>query len=456
MAPTSVSLAGSRSPLLCGPRGRSRGGPACGPSFQAVYECDVRFEHCYALDQGPRAARREEGVLARLAARLHVRAVARPVEYAATRFSELSLDPDAAERGPRGEARPQPGVARPHQRVRPSSQHRRARRRRPVGLRPGARADDRAGGAREPRGRSAPRGARATGGRARSRARRRRATRATRRTGCARRGASRSRGRRARAAGSRVLAGTGPSPSRTASRRCSDHGPSRGRSAPYPRPSRALYPASVRVEEVLSRIDLGFALRMPTNSCLGVQPPRSRDLIVLVSRIKSPIAPPAHRIRRINRLRRLGWSRAGCGSRAPRRRAHGAEERPRAQRPRRHQIHSPRSDGREQHGGPRHRRAILNLDGRADLLASEPRVGPQNEPPRPAIPPPESGRRSAPPWGAQPQGAPAPSPSRAQSHRRGRPRSSSPPRPSRRRSACRTCRPASLPAERSARCRLPG
>jgi hypothetical protein len=26
---------------------------ACGPSFQAVYECDVHFEHCYALDDRP-------------------------------------------------------------------------------------------------------------------------------------------------------------------------------------------------------------------------------------------------------------------------------------------------------------------------------------------------------------------------------------------------------------------
>jgi hypothetical protein len=26
-------------------------GAGCGPSFQATYECDVRFEHCYALDE---------------------------------------------------------------------------------------------------------------------------------------------------------------------------------------------------------------------------------------------------------------------------------------------------------------------------------------------------------------------------------------------------------------------
>jgi hypothetical protein len=29
---------------------------ACGPSFQAVYEGDVRFEHCYAVDETPGTA----------------------------------------------------------------------------------------------------------------------------------------------------------------------------------------------------------------------------------------------------------------------------------------------------------------------------------------------------------------------------------------------------------------
>ena len=26
---------------------------ACGPSFQAIYEGNSRFEHCYALDESP-------------------------------------------------------------------------------------------------------------------------------------------------------------------------------------------------------------------------------------------------------------------------------------------------------------------------------------------------------------------------------------------------------------------
>jgi hypothetical protein len=67
---------------------------ACGPSFQAVYECDVRFEHCYALDQevtAPDAAKK-----ACWRDWLHGYTYGQPrdrVEYAATRFSELSLDP---------------------------------------------------------------------------------------------------------------------------------------------------------------------------------------------------------------------------------------------------------------------------------------------------------------------------------------------------------------------------
>jgi hypothetical protein len=31
--------------------GLAAGLAACGPSFQATYECDVHFEHCYALDE---------------------------------------------------------------------------------------------------------------------------------------------------------------------------------------------------------------------------------------------------------------------------------------------------------------------------------------------------------------------------------------------------------------------
>jgi hypothetical protein len=66
---------------------------ACGPSFQAVYECDVRFEHCYALDQGAASVDAKKGCWRDW---LHGYTYGQPrdrVEYAATRFSELSLDP---------------------------------------------------------------------------------------------------------------------------------------------------------------------------------------------------------------------------------------------------------------------------------------------------------------------------------------------------------------------------
>jgi hypothetical protein len=65
----------------------------CGPSFQAVYEGDVRFEHCYALDQttAPVEARKECW-----RDWLHVYTYGQSsdrIEFAAARFSELSLDP---------------------------------------------------------------------------------------------------------------------------------------------------------------------------------------------------------------------------------------------------------------------------------------------------------------------------------------------------------------------------
>ena len=69
------------------------GAVACGPSFQAVYECDVRFEHCYALDQravSPDA--KKECWREWLHGYTYGQSRDR-VEYAATRFSELSLDP---------------------------------------------------------------------------------------------------------------------------------------------------------------------------------------------------------------------------------------------------------------------------------------------------------------------------------------------------------------------------
>jgi hypothetical protein len=34
---------------------------SCGPSFQAIYEGDARFEHCYAMDDNPNASLHEKG-----------------------------------------------------------------------------------------------------------------------------------------------------------------------------------------------------------------------------------------------------------------------------------------------------------------------------------------------------------------------------------------------------------
>lgn len=34
---------------------------ACGPSFQAIYEGDARFEHCYALEENPNVAMKQKG-----------------------------------------------------------------------------------------------------------------------------------------------------------------------------------------------------------------------------------------------------------------------------------------------------------------------------------------------------------------------------------------------------------
>jgi hypothetical protein len=86
------------------------GAVACGPSFQAVYECDVHFEHCYALDQGVGGPDPKKDCWRDW---LHGYTYGQPrdrVEYAATRFSELSLDPtlpseDVAVAHPRRSAR---------------------------------------------------------------------------------------------------------------------------------------------------------------------------------------------------------------------------------------------------------------------------------------------------------------------------------------------------------------
>jgi hypothetical protein len=66
---------------------------ACGPSFQAVYECDVRFEHCYAIDQGAGGINAKKACWREWLQSYTYGESRDRVEYAATRLSELSLDP---------------------------------------------------------------------------------------------------------------------------------------------------------------------------------------------------------------------------------------------------------------------------------------------------------------------------------------------------------------------------
>jgi hypothetical protein len=66
---------------------------ACGPSFQAVYEGDVHFEHCNALDEGSASVEAKKECWRDW---LHDYTYGQSrdrVEYGGTRYSELSLDP---------------------------------------------------------------------------------------------------------------------------------------------------------------------------------------------------------------------------------------------------------------------------------------------------------------------------------------------------------------------------
>lgn len=85
---------------------------ACGPSFQAVYECDVHFEHCYALDQRVASPEAKKDCWREW---LHGYTYGQSrdrVEYAAMRFSALSLDPTLPIED-RGEPRPARPMAAP-------------------------------------------------------------------------------------------------------------------------------------------------------------------------------------------------------------------------------------------------------------------------------------------------------------------------------------------------------
>jgi hypothetical protein len=69
------------------------GAVACGPSFQAVYECDVRFEHCYAVDQGTSTVEAKKACWREWLQGYTFGQSRDRIEYAGTRLSELSLDP---------------------------------------------------------------------------------------------------------------------------------------------------------------------------------------------------------------------------------------------------------------------------------------------------------------------------------------------------------------------------
>jgi len=80
----------------------SGGSAACGPSFQAVYECDVHFEHCYALDQGNASVdARKECWRDWLHGYTYGQSRDR-IEYGGTRLSQLSLDPTLPSEDVRG------------------------------------------------------------------------------------------------------------------------------------------------------------------------------------------------------------------------------------------------------------------------------------------------------------------------------------------------------------------
>jgi hypothetical protein len=65
----------------------------CGPSFQAVYEGERNFEHCYALDETQASVEAKKDCWREWLRGYTYGQSNDRVEYAATRFSQLSLDP---------------------------------------------------------------------------------------------------------------------------------------------------------------------------------------------------------------------------------------------------------------------------------------------------------------------------------------------------------------------------
>jgi len=68
---------------------------ACGPSYQAIYEGDSKFEHCYALDESPNRAMQEKAGCWREWEERYTYGQTRDrIQYATGRFSALSRVPD--------------------------------------------------------------------------------------------------------------------------------------------------------------------------------------------------------------------------------------------------------------------------------------------------------------------------------------------------------------------------
>lgn len=64
---------------------------ACGPSFQAVYEGNARFEHCYALEESPRVTLPEKGECWKDWSQRYTYGQTRDrVQYASARYTALT------------------------------------------------------------------------------------------------------------------------------------------------------------------------------------------------------------------------------------------------------------------------------------------------------------------------------------------------------------------------------
>lgn len=70
------------------------GASACGPSFQAIYEGNARFEHCYALEENPQMPMRDKASCWRDWSERYTYGQTRDrIQYAIARYVALSQAP---------------------------------------------------------------------------------------------------------------------------------------------------------------------------------------------------------------------------------------------------------------------------------------------------------------------------------------------------------------------------